>query len=67
MAEVEQPKSDIFFVKAKVRDYLKRRGFNVAGEVIDGEPLNNVILNILDKATKRAASNNRKTIMPRDL
>lgn len=62
-----QTEIDPLFVKSKVRDYLKSKSCNVSGDITDGSILNGIIIDILDKAIKRANANNRKTVMERDL
>ncbi|MGQ4874233.1 MAG: DUF1931 domain-containing protein [Promethearchaeia archaeon] len=54
-------------MKSKVREYIKSKGCNTSGEIIDGDALNKVIMEILDKAIARAKANGRKTLQPRDL
>ncbi len=58
---------EALFVKSKVRDYIKSKGCNTSGAVIDGDALNNAIIEILDKAIGRAKANNRKTVQEKDL
>jgi histone H3/H4 len=55
------------FVKSKVRDYIKNKECNTSAGVIDGDALNNIIVDILDKAIARATANGRKTVKARDL
>ena len=58
---------EALFVKSKVRDYIKSKGCNTSGDVIDGDALNNAIIAILDGAIKRAKANGRKTVQEKDL
>ena len=60
-------KADAFFVKSKVRDYIKSKGCNTSSGVLDGGALNNYIMWYLDKAVDRAKGNGRKTVKGRDL
>jgi len=60
-------KAEALFVKSKVREYIKGKDCNTSGDVIDGPALNNVIIEILDKAIARAKGNNRKTVQEKDL
>ncbi len=55
------------FVKSKVRDYIKAKGCNTSGDLIDGACLNNAIIEVLDKAIERAKANGRKTVQDKDL
>ena len=59
------------YVKSKIKDYIKAKGLNSSGELIDGTDreniLNDLITEALDKAADRAKANNRKTLMPKDL
>jgi histone H3/H4 len=59
--------ADVLFVKSKVRDYIKSKGCNTSGDVIDGPALNNAIVAILDAAIGRAKANGRKTVQEKDL
>jgi hypothetical protein len=50
MAKKKAAEVDTLFVKSKVRDYIKSKGCNTAGDLIDGASLNNVIIDVLNKA-----------------
>lgn len=56
-----------FFVKSKVRNYIKSKGLSTSKSLLDGIKLNQQILEILDKAIENAISNGRKTVHPTDL
>ena len=58
---------DVLFVKSKVREYIKSKGCNTSGDVIDGPALNEAIITILDAAIGRAKANGRKTVQEKDL
>ena len=58
---------DALFVKSKVRDYIKSKGCNTSGDLIDGKALNDAIIDVLDKAIARAKANGRKTVQEKDL
>ena len=58
---------DVLFVKSKIRDYIKSKGCNTSGDLVEGPALNNVITDILDKAIARAKANGRKTVQEKDL
>jgi histone H3/H4 len=58
---------DTLFVKSKVRDYIKSKDCNTSGAVLDGDSLNNAIIEILDKAISRAKANKRKTVQEKDI
>jgi len=60
-------KVEALFVKSKVREYIKGNGCNTSGDLIDGDSLNNAIINVLDKAIARAKANGRKTVQEKDL
>lgn len=62
-----RPPPEVMFIKSKVREYIKSKGCNTSGDLIDGNVLNIVIMDILDKAISRAKANGRKTIKERDL
>ena len=67
MAIKKKPAVEALFVKSKVREYIKGKGCNTSGGLIDGPALNNAIIDILDKAIARAKENNRKTVQEKDL
>ncbi|UCD01844.1 MAG: DUF1931 domain-containing protein [Promethearchaeota archaeon] len=60
-------KAEPLFVKSKVREYIKGKGCNTSSGVLDGDALNGLIMELLDKAVGRAKGNNRKTVKARDL
>lgn len=60
-------KAEALFVKSKVREYIKGKGCNTSGDLIDGDSLNNAIIGVLDKAIARAKANGRKTVQEKDL
>jgi histone H3/H4 len=67
MAKKAESKAEALFVKSKVRDYIKTKECNTSGDLIDGDSLNKVIMDILDKAIERAKANGRKTVQEKDL
>jgi len=67
MAKKKEEKVDALFVKSKIRDYIKSKDCNTAGDLIDGDALNNAIVELLDKAIARAKANGRKTVQEKDL
>ncbi|MFX1321146.1 MAG: DUF1931 domain-containing protein [Promethearchaeota archaeon] len=58
---------EALFVKSKVREYIKAKGCNTSGDLIDGPALNNAITDVLDHAIRRAKANGRKTVQEKDL
>ncbi len=58
---------DTLFVKSKIKDYIKSKDCYTGGEVVDGDVLNDRIVDILDKAIGRAKANGRKTVQEKDL
>ena len=60
-------KSEALFVKSKVREYIKSKGCNTSGDLIDGDSLNDAIIEVLDAAIGRAKANGRKTVQEKDL
>ncbi|MHA2429616.1 MAG: DUF1931 domain-containing protein [Promethearchaeota archaeon] len=63
----KKPAVETLFVKSKVKEYIKSKGCNTASEVLDGNKLNSILIEILEKAVTRAKANNRKTVQERDL
>lgn len=59
--------ADVLFVKSKVREYIKSKGCNTSGDLIDGDSLNNAVIEVLDAAIGRAKANGRKTVQEKDL
>lgn len=59
--------TEALFVKSKVREYIKSKGCNTSGDLIDGPALNNAIIDVLDNAIRRAKANGRKTVQEKDL
>lgn len=58
---------DTLIVKSKVREYIKSKGCNTAGDLVDGNALNDAIKEIIDKAVARAQANGRKTVQAKDI
>ena len=63
----KKEKIDPLYVKSKVREFIKSKGCNTSSGVLDGDTLNEIIIELLDKAINRAKLNNRKTVKARDL
>ena len=64
---VEKPSKKTLFVKSKVRDYIKNKECNTSSGILDGDALNSLVIELLDKAIARAIANGRKTVKARDL
>jgi hypothetical protein len=58
------PAGEVLLVGSKVRAAIKAAGCNTAGDAIDG--LNAWVGWLIQQATKRAASNGRKTVRAHD-
>ncbi|MFX1354645.1 MAG: hypothetical protein ACFE8V_16090 [Promethearchaeota archaeon] len=58
---------DAFFLKSKIREYVKYKGLKLNSDVMDGPVLNEAIMKILDKAIENAKSANRDTVEEKDL
>ena len=67
MGEEPRPPPEKLFLKSKIKEYIKAKGCNTSGDLIDGPALNDAIIDILDKAISRAKANNRKTVKEKDL
>lgn len=65
--KAQKAAADTLFVKSKIREYIKSKGCNTSGDLIDGDALNNVLIEVLDKAIGRAKANGRKTVQEKDL
>ncbi len=55
--------AEMLIVKSKIKELVK--DCNVAGDFADG--LNEVVIELVKKAEKRAVDNGRKTLQVRDL
>ena len=55
----------IVIVRSNVAKAIKEKGFNMSSTAPTA--LNDIVLDLIDKATKRAELNKRKTIFPQDL
>lgn len=62
-----QKSKETLFVKSKVRDYIKNKDCNTSSGILDGDALNSLVIELLDKAVARAIANKRKTVKARDL
>ncbi len=60
----KKKKREILVVASKVRDYIKKKGCNTSGELIN--ELSNTVYCAIDKAISRAKGNGRKTIQAKD-
>lgn len=67
MSKLAKKGAEPLYVKSKVREYIKGKGCNTSSGVLDGDALNGIIMELLDKAVARAKGNNRKTVKARDL
>ncbi len=55
------------YVKSKIREYIKSKGLNTSSGILDGNILNDIIIEKLNRAIDRAKANGRKTIKARDI
>ena len=62
----KEKKEPTLFVKAAVRKYVNAADCNIAGEVINGNALNNQIKKLLELAIERTKKAKRKTLMAKD-
>ncbi len=65
--DLRRAKAEAFFVKSKIREYIKSKGYQTSIDLIDGNVLNEIIIDILDKAIAIAKSDGRKTVKPKDI
>lgn len=63
-AAAAAPAQEVLLVGSKVRQQIKDAGCNTGGDAIDG--LNYWVHWLISQATKRAASNGRKTVRAHD-
>ncbi len=64
---LKKAKAEAFFIKSKVRDYLKSEGYQTSTDLIDGNVLNEIIIEILDKSIAIAKADGRKMVQPKDI
>ena len=68
MAKAKKGKSagpaEMMLVASKVKARIKDAGFNTAGDALDG--LNELVAQYVDRATRRANANGRKTVRAHD-
>jgi histone H3/H4 len=57
--------ADVLIVGSKVKDYIKNKGLNSSGDLIDA--LSKKVEKLLDEAAERTKANGRKTMRPEDL
>lgn len=57
--------TDLLVVQSKVRDEVKKRKANMAGDFCDA--MSKVVANKVDAAVRRARANGRKTVRANDL
>lgn len=67
MAKKASKSDDSLIVKSKIRDYIKSKDCNTAGDLVNGNALNDAIKALLDAAVERAKANGRKTVQSKDL
>lgn len=56
--------AEMMLVASKVKAMIKGAGFNTAGDALDG--LNELVAQYVDRATRRANANGRKTVRAHD-
>lgn len=65
--DLKKVKSEAFFVKSKIRKYIKSEGYQTSIDLLDGNVLNEIIIKILDKAISFAKEDERKMVQPKDI
>lgn len=56
--------AEMMLVASKVKAMIKDAGFNTAGDALEG--LNELVAQYVDRATRRANANGRKTVRAHD-
>jgi len=64
--DLKKMKSEAFFIKSKIKEYIKSKGCQTSTDLIDGNVLNEIIIEILDKAIAKTMVDGRKTVQPND-
>lgn len=62
---INMMKAELLFFKTRVKKYIKGKGCNTSSGIMD--ELNNIIIEMLDKAIARTKASKRKTVKARDL
>ncbi|MCD6576114.1 MAG: NFYB/HAP3 family transcription factor subunit [Nanoarchaeota archaeon] len=57
--------ADVLVVGSKVKDYVKSKGLNSSGDLV--EALSKKVERLLNEAAERTKANGRKTMRPEDL
>ena len=56
--------TEMLLVASKVKTIIRDRGFNTAGDALDG--LNELVFQYVERAARRAEANGRKTVRAHD-
>ena len=64
---LKKVKTETFFIKSKLRKFIKSEGYKTSNDLLDGNVLNDLIIKILDKAISTAKEDGRKTVLPKDI
>jgi small GTP-binding protein len=65
--DLKKVKSEAFFIKSKIRKYIKSEGYQTSNDLLDSNVLNEIIIKILDNAISIAKEDKRKTVQPKDI
>jgi small GTP-binding protein len=64
---IKRARREAFFIRSRVRDYFKSQGYLPSNDLVDGNMLNDIIIEILDKAIEKAKAAGRNTVLPEDI
>jgi len=64
---LKKAKLEAFFIKNKLRKYIKSKGYKTSNDLLEGNVLNDIIVKILDDAITIAKRDERKTVLPEDI
>ncbi|KKK42259.1 hypothetical protein LCGC14_0604100 [marine sediment metagenome] len=65
--DLKKVKAEAFFVKSKVKSYIKSEGYQTSSDLLYGNVLNEIIINMLDKAISNSKKDGRNSILPKDI
>jgi small GTP-binding protein len=65
--DLKKVKAEAFFIKSKVKSYIKSEGYQTSIDLLDGNVLNEIIVSILDKAISNSKKDGRDTVQPEDI
>ena len=63
--DLKKAKPEALFIKSKVREYIKSKGYQASTDLLEGNVLSEIIIEILDKAIANTKRDGRNTVQPK--